>query len=879
MLETQAQSDSVAVGKLQQFVRNIHVFNRLIPQEKVYLHFDNTGYVLGETIWFKAYTVNASSLLPDTLSGVLYVELLNEKGKLMETKRLKIKDGQSHGEFHLNETDVEYFAGFYEIRAYTKAMLNFGAETIFSRVFPVFDEPRENAAYTEQNLKADLHLNDALAIPLPNLRPEMEKQAKLHADFYPEGGNLVTGLASNVAFKITDDKGRPVDATGEIINPQGEPLSSFVTEHAGMGCFAYTPDGEKKRMKVIHDNKEYFFNLPESKTTGFVLQTRPFSKTALIIQVEKNQQTTHSPLGLSILCRGEVLFFQAFEPAEEPYTLKIPYDMMGNGVHQITLFDAKGEIFAERLVFISPKEQDQLRLEAVPDKTVQQPDELIRIDFSVVGEHSDKEVTFSLAIRDKEMMIHTCPGNIYTHLLLSSDLQGFIENPEDYFHPENPNLQARNLDLLMMVQGWKRYEWQTMAGIKPFKPLYNREKQMSIKGHVAGSEGKNIELQVSMEHEGKQRMDGVAQTDDKGEFSVYPEDFYGTWSLNLRSKGLSDANTKIRLDRWFSPAPKNFAYHETIWRTAAGLMQTETEDDPILKEIENDSIWAFRIREVTIKEKKRREHKKKELIHPVGMEIDRAIDRGEKIPYSVHDYLVEWDELYSFGKIDKARIKNGEEVGTGQEFSTSPFEIAIDRASKVRMDNLKKVIFPSVGGIDPDGRDIYEEDYTFYYGKPHPANFFHFHEGKQETFDRITYQSGKRAYDVTIKELTAKRVIRDVQKIVISGEEQINFKTESYIPIYIYPYKDYVIREMPGIRHTTFEGFSVPQNYFHNKITADGIYRPEKYSHHRTLYWNPNVKTDEQGKASIQFYNNSFCRKIDVSAEGMTKSGMPVAVR
>ncbi|MDR0506218.1 MAG: hypothetical protein LBH32_05310, partial [Dysgonamonadaceae bacterium] len=76
----QAQSDLEAVGKLRQFVANIHVFNRLVPQEKAYLHIDNTGYVLGDTVWFKAYAVNASNFMPDTLSRVLYVELLNEKG-------------------------------------------------------------------------------------------------------------------------------------------------------------------------------------------------------------------------------------------------------------------------------------------------------------------------------------------------------------------------------------------------------------------------------------------------------------------------------------------------------------------------------------------------------------------------------------------------------------------------------------------------------------------------------------------------------------------------------------------------------------------------------------------------------------------------------
>jgi hypothetical protein len=869
--QVQSQPDSIAIGKLQQFIRNIHVFNRLVPMEKVYLHFDNTGYVLGDTIRFKAYAVNASDFLPDTLSGVLYAELLNEKGKVLETKKLKIENGQCHGDFHLSETNVEYFAGFYEIRAYTKAMLNFGVETVFSRVFPVFNEYRSNEQYTEDDIKADLHLNEALVIPLPNLRPKVPKRDKVHADFYPEGGNLVTGLTSNVAFRITDGQGRALNATGEILNPQGEILSTSSTEHAGMGSFAYTPDGNDNRVKITCDDKDYFFDLPESKATGYVLQTRHFPKNALVVRIEKNPQTPRSLLGLSVLCRGEVLFFQVIDSGDESCSLKIPCDVLGNGVHQITLFDSKGEIFAERLVFIPPKEQEQLRLEAIPDKTIYEPNDLIRIDFSVTGNHPDREAVFSLAVRDEEMMIQTNPGNIYTNLLLSSDLKGFIENPEDYFCTKNPNLQARKLDLLMMVQGWKRYEWQTIAGIKPFKPLHNPEKQLIINGHVASPDGKNIELHVSMENENKLRMDGVTQTDNKGGFYVYPGDFYGTWTLSLRSKGLSGADTKIRLNRWFSPAPKNYAYSETVWKNGQGLEfgKTEMEDEPVIKEIQpdNDSIDRFfQIKDVVIIEKTRKK-KRKEYIHSVGMEIDRMIDLGEKIPYSVHDYLAERDELYAFGRF---YLKEPEDWEKGEDNTvTSPFDAVIDRK------NILTLTVRKDSGKDGDGRDVYEDDYSFYYGKPHIAKFFHFHEGKREVFDRIAYPNGKRTYDITVKELTAKREIRDVQKIVISGVRQQDYKMESFTPIYIYPYKDYIMREMPGIRHTTFEGFSVPQDYFHNRIT-DEIYRPGKYTHHRTLYWNPDVKTDEQGKASIRFYNNDFCRKINISAEGITKGGTPV---
>ena len=52
-----AQSQSAKV--LSDYIKEINQFNKRNPQEKVYLHFDNTGYFLGDTIWFKAYNVLA----------------------------------------------------------------------------------------------------------------------------------------------------------------------------------------------------------------------------------------------------------------------------------------------------------------------------------------------------------------------------------------------------------------------------------------------------------------------------------------------------------------------------------------------------------------------------------------------------------------------------------------------------------------------------------------------------------------------------------------------------------------------------------------------------------------------------------------------------
>ena len=139
VLSAQEPGTDSAVLRMADFVKAYNSFGLFNPQEKVYLHFDNTGYYLGETIWFKAYVTTAPQLRATELSRVLYVELLTPEGRIVETKKLKIVDGECHGEFHL--TNATYFAGFYEVRAYTRVMLNWGDDVVFSRVFPVFDRP------------------------------------------------------------------------------------------------------------------------------------------------------------------------------------------------------------------------------------------------------------------------------------------------------------------------------------------------------------------------------------------------------------------------------------------------------------------------------------------------------------------------------------------------------------------------------------------------------------------------------------------------------------------------------------------------------------------------------------------------------------------
>lgn len=227
------------------------------PRERVYVHLDNTPYYKGEHIWYKAYVVDEASLRETCMSKILYVDLVNPMGYPIATQRLAIEDGQAHGSFLLSDT---LNAGFYEVRAYTSWMLNFtpgyhhawlslserdvrdaygegyqqylkGNAGVFSRVLPVYDKPRDNN-YTMKTMTVPPKVTSSLS---------GHDGERLVADFYPEGGNMVRGVPTKVAFQVHTSEGQYVNAQVELLGG-GKPLGQFPTVYSGMGMLAFVPD-------------------------------------------------------------------------------------------------------------------------------------------------------------------------------------------------------------------------------------------------------------------------------------------------------------------------------------------------------------------------------------------------------------------------------------------------------------------------------------------------------------------------------------------------------------------------------------------------------------------------------------------------------------
>lgn len=105
-------------------------------QEKIYVSTDKPYYYAGETIWLSAFLKYRSSGAMDTLSKVLYVDLLDKNRVIINSSILRIDSGRAIGNFKIA---ANLKSGDYLLRAYTKWMRNYGVEDFFYKHIPVLD--------------------------------------------------------------------------------------------------------------------------------------------------------------------------------------------------------------------------------------------------------------------------------------------------------------------------------------------------------------------------------------------------------------------------------------------------------------------------------------------------------------------------------------------------------------------------------------------------------------------------------------------------------------------------------------------------------------------------------------------------------------------
>jgi len=833
-----AQSSSV--DSLMKFAGNIHQFNSLFPQEKVYLQFDNTSYYTGETIWFKAFVTNASTL-GRAQSKILYVDLLSPTGVLLKQEKLKIVAGQADGSFVLMDGStaqarekrgvVNYPSGFYEIRAYTSYMLNFSNEIIFSRVLAVYDLPKEEGNYYESSPVITIKRSET-----SEFRPKTEKLRKINASFHPEGGHLIIGKPCRVAFKVTDDTGFGVEATGLV---EGKDIT-FKTVHDGMGYFTFTPQEKRNRVEIAVDGNSQLFELPQAEPLGFAMTVNPIGSDSIIIRVDGTQGMSGMTLGVGLTCRGELLDFGTIESGSNPSERIISLRGIPEGVCRIYLFDNNGILYSSRSFYHRSKVTKAPILEMTADKDNYQPFEKITLNFTLNDKGEPFRDRFCLSVRDSRTQNNVYTDDLRTSMLLSSDLKGFIEHPAWYFDSDAPE-RDEALDLLCLVQGWERYDWDIMTGQRNFSERYRMEESLTLNGWILGSSGKKkldgVEVNASLVPQDKTMTEIYSYvTDTTGYFGFdIGAEFYDkakfSISANTDKKPLIGTSARIRIDRPASPAARAYKLGELVFTGVKGSGYKQKN-------------W------------------KEEEENPFPTVIN--IETGYLLPDVDIDEERMYIDYFTFNAFDVTKDVEIE-LDKG-DYTTDLLGYLIDKGYEVI---ISDTAIESINGFEPFFY-IHNNKSYLYQGQYETPAVIDISDIKSViVFDRPMFMMNILEQCPLYQDYLSESIQ------MLYGEDLINHRL-LLVDVQMKEDNELSSREDRfniNKRITTVDGYSRPYSFYSPEYPQGPIFGDVDYR--RTLYWNPNVITDENGKAQVEFYNNSITRRFDAEAAGITSAGVP----
>ena len=814
----------------QQYMNQAQTFANNFPREKAYLHFDNTSYYVGDTIWFKAYVTLAEQQTFSLISRPLYVELVDQTGHIADKQIIKLTQGEGNGQFILPRSML---SGYYEVRAYTRWMLAFNEPQYFSRTFPIYQ--LSNSDKLERSITTY-----ELSQSMEN-RPS-ETEEKLNVRFFPEGGQLVEGVTSQVAFKAESKNEGNIELSGTIYTKEGTEITSFETLHDGMGHFEYTPSAQPAIAKVNFQGKKYEFTLPQALPNGYVLSTVS-NAGALLVRVFCNAATPQDTLAVFISHQGRPYVHQLIScRSDAPQEFILPTRKLPAGVLQVSLINRAGNTLCERFVFANPRAPLQISTEGL--KEVYAPYAPIRCELQIKNAKG-KPVSgeLSVSIRDGVRSDYLeYDNNIFTDLLLTSDLKGYIHQPGYYFASPSPRKQTE-LDVLLMVHGWRKYDMSQAISTAPFTPLQLPETQLALNGQVKSTILKNklkdIALSVIVKKD-DQFITGGTVTDENGRFTIPVEDFEGTTEAVIQTRKVGKERNKdasILIDRNFSPAPRAYGYKELHpeWKDLAYWQQKAESFDSLYMDSIRRVEGLYVLDEVEIKSKRRQgsnmatkiSEKSIDAYYDVRRSVDVLRDNG-KIVTTIPELMEKLSPQFYW---DRTNDKH--------TYRQKPICYIMD--NHILSETETQMMLTEVDGLAS-----------------------------------IIISKGTGGIDDDIIQNTKMSEVTDSTGVDIS-------KLDKYSVFYLIPLprRDVLNKSQSavlGTRQTVIQGYTRPLEYYSPAYPTKELYM-DKVDKRRTLYWNPSVQADENGKAVIECYNNQYSTPLIIQAETLGKDGQIGSMR
>lgn len=874
------------IAKLSNYASALNNIRELKPIEKLYLQIDKPYYNQGDTLRFKGYLLNADFLRPSVTSGIVYVELDDIEGKTAKRIMVRVVDGLCWGNIALDSLEVP--SGSYTLRAYTNWMRNFGEDYIFKKtinVAKVADNPLlVNANFKLQGNKVEAVLQFVLLdgriqafrdvelnvmngrrsvskdnvvtgadgfVKVNFVLPEGERALSIQAatagsgllnipilinrkentdvQFMPEGGQLIAGLPTKVGFKAIGEDGKGVNVNGKILDSKGKQVAAFVATHAGMGSFELTPlAGEVYLGKVDDIDKTY--TLPVAKLRGTALSVKQAGDS---IQISVSA-TSDANGNYSLVAQvNSLVCFARTVDLNKTTHIAVDKKLFPTGIARFTLFNNSLPL-NERIIFVD--NHNNLNVSINTNNATYTTRDSIALNITVKDKDGNAtQGNFSVAVTDNnQVRLDSLGSNILNNLLLTSDLKGYIEAPGYYFATG----KEADLDNLLLTQGWVGYDWREVFYPKlPY--AYKPEKEFVISGKVSTAFGKAIEKSNVVLVANNPLMFKDTLTDYAGRFifkGLYPVDT-AIFKLQARNKNGKEMNVKIKMDEFAPPAFELPPFTTPWYLNTDSILLNNLKT----KIAENMALSYYRgegnvLKEAIIKAKK---------IIPGSKNLN---GRGEA------DQIIDEEELVKANKMTLEellvqKIKGFQIFGPGKvEFT--PYVIYRNKVS---------LIF--------DGFNL---NY-FYTGRTNKERYFFM----KQYLDYFT------AEDITgIEVMYNLKYIKNynLEYYNSGGIEEMRQPPAPHAPI---AYLEITTRSKKGPFMQVTPGtylyktlaFSIAKQFYSPKYTVKSKTTAVGTDLRSTIFWDANVTTDKDGKATVSFYSADRAADYNVILEGSDMNG------
>jgi hypothetical protein len=732
---------------------------------------------------------------------------------------------------------------------------------------------------------------------------------EIDLQFLPEGGNYVAGLAQKVAFIAKDEFGAPVDVAG-ILRLGEDTLSLFRSYHQGMGSFVFTPKLTDETYTIqITEPAGMRTDLPlewKSKRGNLSLNVLHQDKKGLTVNLlaAKEQEVS-----LCLQMQGKLPFYHRFKTKKGKNIVSIPTDSLPIGIAQLTVFDVNLQAETERLVFVN--QHKQLHLDISTNKTQYQPGEEVKLSLEVRDQDSiPVQGNFSVGVVDEKnlTLADDKQDNILSQLLLSADLKGEIYEPSFYFDPKESKADTA-LDYVLLTHGWRRFEWKKLLkeeAIDWQSQIKELEEKCFIKGLAMVNDIPLRNQLVLLEEKPaktylvpKDQSIAWARTDNKGAFILEKEilpfpsylsaNYRGAWSSTFLKKAQAGTYTTklIESDRrspYVSTEDESGNYHydnRSYYNNGNGGNRRSPRRNNYSSQGNSSSV------EVSYdggSGEYSGGYASHQVIGCCGGSVEGMIrdkETEEELMFATV-YLKQNDLVVGSAMTDyNGRYKISNVDSGTYELTVTWMGYKAYQEEFVLEDDVNRinVYMASLGGldaiVDADGNrgvvTVTASSYPRYGNAVGSAVLSANRSSRSMRSISRSLTTKRKIANKSTNNVTQRGIMKPKTVMYTSSfgdgsygpsnrynflDEQMDWKTNTRIRFELQE-----VKALTYYKARTFANFKPSRNQYEDNFEE-------------TVYWNPSIQTDVEGKANLSFYNSDVISTFSIVVEGQAKGSL-----